>query len=66
MDIGIAGADFDVKEAHKTYPMGLPSPMEDAFLLYAECYSSNIACGLIHPEDDLSPLKALYVPHWVI
>ena len=25
MDVGIAGADFDNQEAHRTYPMGLPS-----------------------------------------
>jgi beta-galactosidase len=25
-----------------------------------------VACGLIHPEDDLASLTALYVPHWVI
>ena len=66
MDIGIAGADFDNQEAHKTYPMGLPSPMEDAVLLHRHCYRTGIACGFIHPEDDLTRLKVLYVPHWVM
>ncbi|MET3523397.1 beta-galactosidase [Mesorhizobium abyssinicae] len=66
MDIGIAGADFDNQEAHKTYAMGLPSPLDDATLLHRYCYRNGIACGFIHPEDDLSRLKALYVPHWVM
>ncbi len=66
MDIGIAGADFDNQEAHKTYAIGLPSPVEDATLLHSTCYAQNIACGFIHPEDDLSRLKVLYVPHWVM
>ncbi|BCG93948.1 beta-galactosidase [Mesorhizobium sp. 131-2-1] len=66
MDIGIAGADFDNQEAHKTYAMGLPSPLDDATLLHRHCYRKGIACGFIHPEDDLSRLKALYVPHWVM
>jgi beta-galactosidase len=66
MDVGIAGADFDNQEAHKTYPMGLPSPLEDATFLHRHCYKQGIACGFIHPEDDLSRLKALYVPHWVM
>jgi beta-galactosidase len=66
MDIGIAGADFDNQEAHKTYPIGLPSPLQDAQLLHRACYKAGIACGFIHPEDDLSRLKALYVPHWVM
>ncbi|WP_461513155.1 beta-galactosidase trimerization domain-containing protein [Rhizobium mongolense] len=26
----------------------------------------GIACGFIHPEDDLAPIKLLYVPHWVM
>ena len=65
MDVGIAGSDFDNQEAHRTYPMGLPSPEDDGLLLYRHCYRKGIACGFIHPDDDLSPLKALYVPHWL-
>ncbi len=66
MDVGIAGADFDNQGAYKTYAMGLPSPHEDAVILHRYCYHAAIACGFIHPEDDLSPLKVLYVPHWVM
>jgi beta-galactosidase len=66
MDVGIAGADFDNQEAHKTYSIGLPSPQDDAVLLHQHCYDHGIACGFIHPEDDLSRLKLLYVPHWVM
>ncbi len=66
MDIGVAGSDFDNQEAHRTFPMGLPSPEDDGLLLYRHCYRKGIACGFIHPDDDLSPLKALYVPHWLI
>ena len=66
MDVGIAGSDFDNQEAHRTYPMGLPSPEDDGLLLYRHCYREGIACGFVHPEDDLSPLKVLYVPHWLI
>lgn len=66
MDVGIAGSDFDNQEAHKTFPIGLPSPQDDATLLHQYCYDRGIACGFIHPEDDLSNLKVFYVPHWVI
>ncbi|MEK1893710.1 MAG: beta-galactosidase [Rhizobium sp.] len=66
MDVAIAGADFDNQEAYKTYPMGMPSPLEDGLLLHRYCYSKGIACGFIHPEDDLSRIKVLYVPHWVL
>ncbi|CAN7642699.1 beta-galactosidase [Rhizobium rhizogenes] len=66
MDVGIAGSDFDNQEAHKTYSIGLPSPQDDAVLLHQYCYDRGIACGFIHPEDDLSRLKLLYVPHWVM
>jgi beta-galactosidase len=66
MDVGIAGGDFDNQEAHRTYPMGLPSPQDEATLIHRYCYERGIACGFIHPEDDLSRLKLLYVPHWLI
>jgi len=66
MDVGIAGADFDNQEAHRTYPMGLPSPQDEAVMIHRYCYERGIACGFIHPEDDLSRLKLLYVPHWLI
>ena len=66
MDVGIAGADFDNQEAYRTYPMGMPSPMEDAVILHRHCYLKGIACGFIHPADDLSRIKLLYVPHWVM
>lgn len=66
IDIGIAGADFDNQEAHKTYPIGLPSPQDDGTVLHLECYKRGIACGFVHPEDDLSRLKVFYVPHWVM
>ncbi|MFC0195166.1 beta-galactosidase [Aureimonas pseudogalii] len=66
MDVGIAGSDFDNQEAHGTYPIGLPSPQDDGIQLYLHCYDRGVACGFIHPEDDLSPLKVLYVPHWVM
>ncbi|WP_226629645.1 beta-galactosidase [Alloyangia pacifica] len=66
MDVGIAGSDFDNQEAYRTYPMGLPSPLEDATVLHRALYKRNIAAGFVHPEDDLSRLKALYVPHWLM
>ncbi len=66
MDVAIAGADFDNQEAYKTYPIGLPSPLEDGSRLHRYCYENGLACGFIHPADDLSRIKLLYVPHWVM
>ena len=66
IDIGIAGADFDNQEAHKTYPIGLPSPVEDAVHLHRFAYQNGYATGFVHPEDDLSRLKVYYIPHWVM
>ena len=66
MDVAIAGADFDNQEAYRTYPMGMPSPLEDAVHLHRYCHAKGIACGFIHPDDDLSRIKLLYVPHWAM
>jgi beta-galactosidase len=66
MDVGIAGSDFDNQEAHKSYPLGLPSPQNAGAVLHDYCFRQGIACGFVHPEDDLSRLKLLFIPHWVI
>ena len=66
LDIGIAGPDFDNDEALKTYPLGLPTPDEAAAPLHRHCYDQAIACGFVHPEDDLSRLKLFFVPHWIL
>lgn len=66
MDVAIAGADFDNQEAYKTYPMDLPSPLEDWTRLHRYCYDNGIACGFIHSADDLSRIKLIYILHWVM
>lgn len=66
MDVAIAGADFDNQEAHNAYPIGLPSPIQDAAILHRYCYEKLYSCGFIHPQDDLAGIKVLYVPHWVM
>ncbi|MGK7296849.1 MAG: beta-galactosidase [Candidatus Wenzhouxiangella sp. M2_3B_020] len=66
MEVGIAGADFDNQEAHASCGMGLPSPQDAALVFHRHCYGKGLPVGFIHPDDDLSPLKVLFVPHWVI
>jgi hypothetical protein len=50
MDVGIAGSDFDNQEAHKSYPLGLPSP-QDA----APC-CMTIASGKVLPAGSSIPM----------
>lgn len=66
VDLGIAGSDFDNQEAHKTYPLALPDPQAASKPLHRHCFTKGIACGFVHPQDDLSRLKVFFVPHWVI
>ena len=66
LDVGIAGPDFDNEEALKTYPLGLLSPQEAAMPLHRHCYDRGIACGFVHPEDDINRLKLFFVPHWAL
>ncbi|MFT4192930.1 MAG: beta-galactosidase [Comamonas sp.] len=66
VDVGIAGSSFDNEEAHRTYPLALPEPQNAANTLHRYCYEQGIACGFVHPTDDLSKLKMLFVPHWVV
>ena len=66
LDVGIAGPDFDNEEALKTYPLGLPGPQAAAMPLHRYCYDRGIACGFVHPEDELHRLKLFFVPHWIL
>ena len=66
MDVGIAGGDFDNQECYRTYPMGLPSPEEAGGVLHRTLYQQGIAAGFIHPADDLTKLRVLYVPHFMM
>ncbi|SPJ32821.1 beta-galactosidase [Kushneria phyllosphaerae] len=66
IDIGIASAEFDNDIAHKSYPIGFPSPHDDAILLHRACFQRGIAAGFVHPEDALERLKVFYVPHWLM
>lgn len=66
MDVGIASSSFDNQEAHRSYPLGLPEGQMAAAVLHRYCYDKGVACGFVHPEDDLSRLKVFFVPHWVI
>ncbi len=66
VDVGIAAADMDVEEAHTTYTLGLPSPREVAARVHAYYYEQGYAVGCVHPSDDLSALKAYFIPHWAV
>jgi len=66
LDVGIAGPDFDNEEALKTYSLGLPAPQNAAMPLHRHCYERGIACGFVHPEDELHRLKLFFVPHWAL
>ena len=66
LDVGIAGPDFDNEEGLKAYPLGLPTPEEAAGPLHRHCYERGIACGFIHPEDEIERLKLFFVPHWAL
>lgn len=66
LDVGIAGPDFLNEEGLKAYPLGLPAPEEAAGPLHRHCYERGIACGFVHPEDDIERLQLYFVPHWAL
>jgi beta-galactosidase len=66
VDVGIAGADVDVYDAHETMSLGLPSPKEVARKLHAHFLEEGYAVGCVHPSDDLSALKLYVIPHWAL
>jgi len=66
IDIGIASADFDNRDAHSTLSMGLPSPDSIAEIIHRHCFDKGLAVGCVHPSDDLSDLRLYFIPHWTI
>lgn len=66
MDIAVAGGDFENQQAYRGFPMGLPNPQDEAVEVFKYCHQQGYATGFIHPSDDLSHLRVLFVPHFVM
>ena len=65
-DAAVATGDFDAREAHLTYPMGLPSEQDIAEGIHREIRESGYSVGCVHPADALDGVRLYIVPHWVI
>ncbi|MDA3799990.1 MAG: beta-galactosidase [Kiritimatiellae bacterium] len=65
-DVAIAYADTDVTSSHNIYSLGLPSPYGVAESIHNVLYNKNFEVGCIHPSDDLSDLKVIFIPHWTV
>ena len=66
VEVAIAGADLDQDQAYPTLPFGLPSHSDMAAAIHGVWYRKGYATGVVHPTDDLSPLKLYFIPHWVV
>jgi beta-galactosidase len=65
-DLGIAMGDFDAVAGHATISHGLPDPHTAARPIHRALLSSGYAVGGVHPSDDLSGLKAYFIPHYAV
>lgn len=63
-DTAVAACDYDVREAHATYPVGLPGPDSVAEHIHRALWEAGCAVGCVHPLDDLSRLRLYIIPHW--
>lgn len=66
LDVAIATGDYAVREAHDTYPMGLPSEQLIAESTHRVFLGAGYAVGCVHPQDDLEGLKLYIIPHWAV
>jgi beta-galactosidase len=66
VDCAVAYGDFDAEEAHRTYPLGLPSDRDMAAAVHREFYDGGYAVGCIHPADDLAAVRLYVIPHWTV
>jgi beta-galactosidase len=62
----VASGDYDAREAHGTYPLGLPNPDHMGALVHRALEERGYAVGCVHPSDDLVSLKLYVIPHWTV
>ncbi len=65
-DVAVSFADCDATSSHKIYSLGLPSPNDIAEEIHNNLFNKKFQVGCIHPNDDLSGLKVLFITHWTI
>ncbi|MHB1295557.1 MAG: beta-galactosidase [Anaerolineae bacterium] len=58
--------DVDQDDAHKTLPLGLPTPSEAAAELFRELWLRKIAVGYVNPNDSFAGIRLLVLPHMVL
>ena len=67
IDCAVAGGDYDVRHAEQTASFGLPdTDSQIGFGVHREFLSAGYAVGVVHPDDDLSGIKAYVIPHWAL
>jgi beta-galactosidase len=66
VEVAIATSDLDNTGAHDALPLGLPKPWHVTGELHAAFFRGGYAVGCVHPADDLTGVRLLVVPHWVI
>lgn len=61
IQIGIL-IDYNQNCIHRAYPMGLPSPEEQAGLLLEAMLSKHLPAGFVNASDSLDDLSIVFVP----
>jgi len=64
LDVAVATGDYDQREAHDIFSIGLPRPDSIAEGIHRVFWEGGYAVGAVHPNDDLSGIKVYFIPHW--
>jgi beta-galactosidase len=56
----------DQDEAHRTMPMGLPSPGDQRKHLYRELQRRHLPCGLVDASDSFAGLQVIFLPGFTL
>ncbi len=63
-DIGILYDTGLPELSHEPITHGLPSPGKFAAMIHGALYRKHYDAGFIHPEDDFSKLRLIFLPSW--
>lgn len=66
VDCAVAAGDFEVRESHLTYSLGLPAPAQIGAEAHRVLWEQGLSVGCVHPEDDLSAIRLYIIPHWTL
>ncbi len=64
MEVAVAAGEIENEMFHQALSLGLPVPGNVGWQIHGWFHRNHYAVGCVHPADDLSGVRLLFIPHW--